>query len=627
MQTNITVEKAANNAKVASRDRSLQKRGHLPFILLIGMVGAILFLDAVLPLGGLWFETALLPQLGAWTLLPTHLLFPGWAVSSLITSDQRTAPSVVLGSEQVPFLLLAFLLIFILYLVALRYLPRYLTNCRYIIYSTLVLGFIYILIPVVTSPDVFSYMSYARMGVIYHLNPLTTLPIDIRNDPTYMHIYWNTQPSAYGPTWVGISCLLQWLVLPFGAQRLLPLLMALRLFGLVAHLSSTLLIWSISGHIQRQLGQRDMQKRILATFAFAWNPLLLLEACVNAHNDVALLLLILLAIWCLVSQEQLTRRSSIMAVAVFALATCLKLNAVVLMPFVLIFLWKWGMGRLDNNRGEQGSGRLRSGRPRGSPLHVEDMNSVDNATPTLGSGQRWSGRPRALVVALVLLAVLPLIYNGLIVLLYAPFWQHGAILNIFHANPTTSRNINTPMEFLFRLYNAVVARFGQQHPPVDGSHAENVTHVLSIGLFMVLYGWLCWRVLRTAEMLHTNASLISWLALAWFLYCALGTPWFWPWYLVTFFGLYAIVAATSSTRIALFGFTITPLTFSLLALSMLSIYCFYAWNFDATFVRGLPDFRWSYLRGLWVWGIPLLGIRRVAHTKSQPPVLSKETAE
>src|SRR5438105_2871530 len=243
MQTKISIEKSAHETQAACKDRSLQKRGYLPFVLLAGMIGAILFLDAVLPLGGFWFHTALLPQVGSWTLLPTHL-----------------------------------------------------------------------------------------------------------------HIYWNTQPSAYGPVWVGISCLLQWLVLPFGVQTLLPLLMALRLFGLVAHLCSTLLIWSISGHIQRQQGQRDLQKRILATFAFAWNPLLLLEACVNAHNDVALLLLILLAIWLLVSQEQLTRRSSIMAVAVFALATCLKLNAVVLMPFVLIFLWKWGSGRLDNNRGEQGSG-------------------------------------------------------------------------------------------------------------------------------------------------------------------------------------------------------------------------------------------------------------------------------
>src|SRR6266568_1251198 len=615
MQTKTSTENLAKN----TRNRSLQKRGYLPLVLLAGMIGAILFLDAVLPLGGLWFHTALLPQLGAWTLLPTHLLFPGWALSSIITSDRPVAPPVVLGWEQVPFLLLAFLLIFILYLVALGYVPRYLTSCRSIVYSTLVLGLIYILIPVVTSPDVFSYMSYARMGVLYHLNPLTTLPIDIRNDPTYVHIYWNTQPSAYGPTWVGISCLLQWLVLPFGAQTLLPLLMTLRLFGLVTHLSSTLLIWSISGHIQRQQGPRDMQKRILATFAFAWNPLLLLEACVNAHNDVALLLLILLAIWLLVSQEQLTRRSSIMAVAVFALATCLKLNAVVLMPFVLIFLWKWGSGR--HSRGEQGSGQLRSGRPRGSPLHVEDMNSVDDATDTLGSG-----RPRGGVVALVPLAVLPLIYIGLIVLLYAPFWQHGAILNIFHANPTTSRNINTPVEFLFRLYNGVEARFGSYHPPVNGSRAEMVTHVLSIGLFVVLYGWLCWQAIRKVYTLRTVASLVGWLALAWFVYCALGTSWFWPWYMVTFFGLYAVVAATSSTRIVLFGFTITPLTLSLLAFSMLTIYCFYAWNFDATFVRGLPDFSWSYLRGVWAWGIPLLGIRRVARVGSQPLApLSKET--
>jgi len=224
------------------------------------------------------------------------------------------------------------------------------------------------------------------------------------------------------------------------------------------------------------------------------------------------------------------------------------------------------------------------------------------------------------------LAGLALIYVGLIVALYAPFWQNGAILNIFHANPTTSRNINTPVEFLFRLYNGVEARFGSHHPPVNGSRAEMVTHVLSIGLFVVLYGWLCWQAIRKVYTLRTVASLVGWLALAWFVYCALGTSWFWPWYMVTFFGLYAVVAATSSTRIVLFGFTITPLTLSLLAFSMLTIYCFYAWNFDATFVRGLPDFSWSYLRGVWAWGIPLLGIRRVARVGSQPLApLSKET--
>src|SRR5947209_7566965 len=115
MQTKTSTENLAKNTKAGSENHYLQKRDYLPFILLMGMIGALLFLDAVLPLGGLWFHTALLPQLGTWTLLPTHLLFPGWAVSSIITSDNPAAPSVLLGWKQVPFLLLAFLLIFILY--------------------------------------------------------------------------------------------------------------------------------------------------------------------------------------------------------------------------------------------------------------------------------------------------------------------------------------------------------------------------------------------------------------------------------------------------------------------------------------------------------------------------------
>src|SRR3989440_6283912 len=379
----------------------------LPLILPLAMVCAILFLDAVLPLGGLWFHTALLTQLGSWPLLPTHLLFPGWAVSSTITSAHPTPPPVPLSWEQVPFLLAAFLLIFLLYLLALRHLPQNIGAYRYILFSTLLLGVMYLLIPVVTSPDIFSYIAYARMGVIYHLNPLTTLPTAIRSDPVYVHLYWNTQPSAYGPTWVGISSLLQWLTLIFGTQTLSPMIVALRLLGLAAHLYSTLLIWTIAGHLQRLQGQDAPHKRLLATLAFAWNPLLLFEACVNAHNDAPLLLLVLLAIWFLLPRKQTTTgslRSYILAIVMLALATCLKLNIVLLVPFVFIFVWKKS---------------LRRG-----------------------------------------ILALALIYAGIIALLYAPFWQNGAILNVFRTNPTTSRDINTLAEFLSRLYNGITAGLG-----------------------------------------------------------------------------------------------------------------------------------------------------------------------
>src|SRR6266516_4266288 len=471
----------------------------LPFTLLLAMVCAILLLDAVLPLEGFWFHTAILTNSGTWPLLPTHLLFPGWSVTSSLNSIHPTPPPVTLSWLEVPLLLAAFFFALLAYLFALRHLPRPVTTLRYVLYSTLLLGLLCTLIPVVTSPDLFSYISYARIGVIYHLNPLTTLPTAISTDPVYVHLYWNNQPSAYGPSWVAITSLLQWITLLFGKQSLLPMVIALRNFGLISHLCSTLLIWSIAGQMQRLQGRVSQQKRILATLAFAWNPLLLFEACVNAHNDAVLLLFILLATWFLLPGKHKTT-GYLAAMLMLALATCLKLNAVLLLPFFLIFIWKQETPETNT--------------PGGSPL-----------------------------------------------------------------------------------------------APLSGSVAENVAHSLSIGIFVILYGALCWQAMVRMHTMTTLPSLVRWLALAWLLYCCIGTPWFWPWYVVTLFGLYALVEATGEDDIVLFGFLRLPFAAYLLAFSMLSMYCFYAWGSNVSFIPGLPGFQWAYLRGLWVWAIPLLAIR------------------
>src|SRR5579859_7002222 len=71
------------------------------------------------------------------------------------------------------------------------------------------------------------------------------------------------------------------------------------------HLISTRLVWLISGQWQQLNGQPALatRKRIRATLAFAWNPLLLLEACVNAHNDAMLVVFVLLMIWVLAKDK------------------------------------------------------------------------------------------------------------------------------------------------------------------------------------------------------------------------------------------------------------------------------------------------------------------------------------
>ncbi|GAC1392081.1 MAG: hypothetical protein NVS4B11_07670 [Ktedonobacteraceae bacterium] len=405
------------------------------------------------------------------------------------------------------------------------------------------------LIPVVTSPDLFSYIMYARMWTLYHLNPLATVPRTVAKDPVYSYLYWKDQPSAYGPTWIVLSSLLQWFTnLVFKTKNITALVLSLRLLGLAAHLWSVLLVWFIGGQLQRLNGKDNPSLRVLATLAFAWNPLLLFEACVNAHNDTVMLLFILLGLWFLLRQSSLL--SYACAALMLALATCLKVNVVLLIPGLLIFLWL---------------------QPR-----------------------RWQALGAVLFV-----------YLATTIALYAPFWEHGAILKLLNVNPGTYRNINTLSDFLGQFYNGVKHLLGYPLAAEIGSRAEHVTHTLSLDLFALTYAILCWQALFTRHRLHSVLQLVQWMAIAWFLYCLLGAPWFWPWYAVTFFGLFALVEASVTEQEPSWNIVNSPLIARVFAFSLLSVYCFVAWGVYNSFVPVLPGFRWAYLRGLWIW-LPVL---------------------
>src|SRR5205085_4406416 len=153
-----------------------------PVAMLSAMATAILLLDAVLPLRDFWFHEATLTQLGTWPAWPSLLLFPGWSIIAPVPFMHVTGtPDVLQSWTKLPVLLDAFLIVFVVYLVAVRRLPQYI-SWRYLWCSTVVLGILYMLIPAVTSPDLYSYIAYARIGVLYHLNPLTTIPTAIHSD-------------------------------------------------------------------------------------------------------------------------------------------------------------------------------------------------------------------------------------------------------------------------------------------------------------------------------------------------------------------------------------------------------------------------------------------------------------
>ena len=535
------------------RPRLLSAAYILPTLFVVMMAGAFILLAAVLPLQGIGSDDALLSHGHAVFLLPTHLLLPGQAIQLILPAFPKTWHSnAIISWRETALLFCLFVNVFLLFLLALYVLPK-IVRLKYVLISTFLLGLLCILIPVVTSSDVFSYIAYARIGVVYHHNPLTGWPASIINDQVIPYIYWVNQPSAYGPVWALITSFLQWANDHTGSSGILRMVMTLRILGLAMHLGSTYLIWSISGYLQRRSGFISESQRIRATLAFAWNPLLLFEACVNAHVDITLLFFVLLAIWVLARYSRPTFEVYVLAILLFACATCIKINIVLLVPALLVYLWKvrtWHFWRI---------------------------------------------------------LALAAIYGGTIILLYAPFWANGHVLDLFRFNPATLRNINSVPEFINRLYDALTFFNPFKLPHGAVSPSEHLTHTTSMALFALIYLVLCLIALRPGRV-DTLPKLIGWMALSWLLYCFIGSPWFWPWYLVTFFGLFAILEALHP-EMWVFGIFKLPLMVRLLLFSSLTLYCFFTWGALNTTLPGHHMFDLGYVRGLWVWLLPLFALR------------------
>ena len=526
----------------------------LPYFFAVIIGVALISFAAVLPLQGIGTYDAILSHEYPIFLAPTHVLFPGQPIEMILPLTAKLWHSTFLLSWRETGLMFCLLLnVFLLYLLALIILPRKI-HLKFILVSTFLLGLVCMFVPVVTSSDVFSYIAYARIGIMYHLNPLTAWPSSIIQDQIISYVFWLNQPSAYGPFWAAITCSMQWLLglgSPFAG--IFRMLMALRFLGLMMHLGSTYLIWSISGYLQRRRNGFAEERRLRATLAFAWNPLLLFEACVNAHVDVTLLFFILLAILVMARREQPSFRIYLLAAFLLALAACIKINVVLLAPALFIYLWK---------------------------------------------ARGWSFWRVLAVVGT---------YGATIVLLYAPFWDNGHVLDVLKVNPATIHTINSLPALGNRLFDALTFFNPVNLPYGAATPSEHFTHSASLLLFALLYVVLCLVALRPGRV-DTLPKLIGWMAASWLLYSFAGSPWFWPWYLVTFLGLFALLESLHphSWFAGLFRL---PLAVRLLTFSSLTLYCFFAWGAAKTGLPGYPAFRVSFLSGLWVWILPLLALQ------------------
>lgn len=174
---------------------------------------------------------------------------------------------------------------------------------------------VFALAPPLLSQDVFSYISYARMADLHGANPYETSPIAYPGDAAFPYVGWSLATSAYGPLFTIATRPLSELGLP-AAFWTLKGAAAASVAGLVA----------ITAAVARRRGVEPLAAAALVGL----NPLMLVHVVGGAHNDAAMMLLMMAGVLATLTRRELASGAS------FALAAAIKISGAVAAPFALI---------------------------------------------------------------------------------------------------------------------------------------------------------------------------------------------------------------------------------------------------------------------------------------------------
>ena len=184
------------------------------------------------------------------------------------------------------------------------------------VWATIVLGVgIFAVAPVLLSHDVYSYVDYARLGVVHDLDPYLHAPAAVPADPAFAEVEWTGATSVYGPLFTLATYPLAWL--PVGvAVAVLKAVAALAVLGIAAL-------------VARLAAIRGVDPVRAAAFV-ALNPLVLVHVVGGAHNDGVAMLAAMLG----VAAVLCGRESS--GGAAFAAALAIKAPTALAAPFALL---------------------------------------------------------------------------------------------------------------------------------------------------------------------------------------------------------------------------------------------------------------------------------------------------
>jgi hypothetical protein len=179
--------------------------------------------------------------------------------------------------------------------------------------------------PVLISTDVFSYIAYARMGVVHGVNPYLHGPAAISTDPIFKYVGhdWRQVDSAYGPFYTLISY-------PLAPLGIHGALWAMKVEALLASLGTLALVW--------RCAKARGYEPVAALVAVGVNPLYVIYGLGGAHNDLIMMLAMMAAVALMLTPREgaSAPRREAGAAAIIVAGALVKATVAALLPFLIL---------------------------------------------------------------------------------------------------------------------------------------------------------------------------------------------------------------------------------------------------------------------------------------------------
>ncbi len=185
------------------------------------------------------------------------------------------------------------------------------------------------------SHDLFNYMFNAKAVLVYGQDPHVRSALEIAPSDEWVRFMHNVHTTApYGYVWTYLSLVPSML----GFDKFITTFLA---FKLSMVLGFFVLLW-LQFQVYLQQKKNGIKKNVVfSLIPFALNPLVVIETCMNGHNDVWMMVFAFGSFWLLFQSRKLFSFQSIISLVLLFISIQIKEATLVLVPiWGLLLFWK-----------------------------------------------------------------------------------------------------------------------------------------------------------------------------------------------------------------------------------------------------------------------------------------------